>query len=158
MKQQKVRSFATFVRPNDTTPYTAKDAVANSTSAPTVITFANAGAAIQKAGLLRGAKLTCDVATITNGSFRLHLYSKAPSVISNDNSAMSMPFADAPQYLGFVDFTLKNEGGTLAYDAVGGLALPVFSDGDDIYGLLEATAAYTPGAQENFRIELLLEA
>jgi hypothetical protein len=150
-----INAVATFTRPADTTAYTAKDAVTNSTSAPAVLTFAGAGAGMQRRAFLRGAKLMVDNPTITNGSFRLHLYRTAPTPI-NDNAAFTQPFSDAANYLGFVDFTLKFEGGTLAYDVVGNLGLPILANGDDLFGVLEATGAYVPTSAENFRVELLL--
>lgn len=157
MKTAKLRAVGSFARPNDTTAYAAKDVVGPAVAA--VITFPRGGSCIEKAGIIRGAKLLTDSAVITNGSFRLHLYSVAPVAIA-DNAAFAHKFADAPFYLGYIDFTLKAEGtgSDIGYEVLGGLALPIIAEGDDIYGVLEATAAYVPTANENFRVELLLEA
>jgi hypothetical protein len=153
-------STASFTRPADTTAYAAKDAVSNSTTAPTVLTFTGAGRAAGGTGYITGVRLTTDQST--NGAqFRLHLYAIAPTAI-NDNAAQTLLWADRAKRIGYIDIgPLVTEGA--GSDAAGALnadiRLPYKCDTADthLYGLLETLTAFTPASAQNFHIALALD-
>ncbi len=159
---REIAGAATFTRPNDITAYASGDLVANNVTAGSVvpITF-NVGRVFHGYSRVTRARLTKTTASITNASFRLHLFSASPAVANGDNGAL-VPTLIAP-YLGALDFTfaLGFSNGSVANGIpVVGSEVNVFLTGNyALYGLLEARGAYTPGAQEIFgaSIELQLD-
>lgn len=162
------RSVANFTRPADTNAYTAGDAVNNSTSAPVCMKFANVARVNGGQGKIVRAIIECNFATVTNGTFRLHLFTKTFTP-SNDNAAFAVLHANAVNYLGTFDFpTLVADSSSAAaaqsqqspaVSATGFLPLEFACDSGDsaIYGALVATGAYTPSSAEVFNIILVIE-
>jgi hypothetical protein len=70
------RPSATFTRPADTNVYASGDLVANSTTAGSVapMAFTIGRDALGKGGMVRRVRLRKSGTSITNASFRLHLY------------------------------------------------------------------------------------
>lgn len=150
----------TFTRPSDTTAYTSGDLIANSTTAGSVtpMTFntGSRGLKLWRVALARSAT------SVTNASFRLHLYKDLPTVANGDNGAFSGIVAG---YLGFVDI----DGTAPAFtDSARAHGTPttnsnqsqmyIVPDVDNlIYGLLEARGAYTPASGETFTVSLIGE-
>jgi hypothetical protein len=96
--------------------------------------------------------------SVTNASFRLHLYQTSPTVTNGDNGAWLSIMAG---YLGNVDVTVDKA----FSDGAGGVGSPasgveinaqVGKGTTTIFGLLEARAAYTPGNAEVITVELEL--
>lgn len=151
-----------FTRPNDTTAYASGDLVANNTTAGSVtpMTFRlGYGQSIQ---IKQVRLLIAGITVNTNAKFLLHLYNTSPTVTNGDNGAW---LSTSSGYLGNVaiDATLS----TFSDNTVG-IGTPVFTSvgvpwvavGDTnwkLYGLLSATAAYTPGAQKIFTASLIGE-
>ena len=147
-----------FTRPNDTTPYGSGDLIANSTTAGSVapMTFLIPN---QRYTRITKAKVMKSGSTATNANFRLHLYQDSPTVTNGDNGAIVSIEAN---YIGFINVDCT--GSTFSDDCSGvGVfvtnsvyaPLSIYGDADHlIYGLLEARAAYTPGALEVFTITL----
>lgn len=150
-----------FTRPSDTTAYASGDLVANSVTAGSVVpmTFQIPRAAGFKLSRV-GIKLSG--ATATNAKFRLHLYSSATITAANgDNGAWSTTNSG---YLGFVDVDASGEAFTDACQGWGiyvnnSLSAPMTMvlTGNKVYGLLSATAAFTPTSAEVFTVTLLGE-
>ena len=149
-----VKKTATFTRPNDTTPYSIGDLVANSTTAGSVsamsIAFTEAGGF----GLwLRSATLRKTQASITNASFRLWCLNAAPTVTNGDNSIIAGNFLSTVMFEPIqIDTIALLTGG-------GAIGTSMFDDGmleipPTAYFLLEALAAYTPAALEIFTLEI----
>lgn len=149
--------MAAFTRPNDTTPYAASgDLVANSTTAGSVtpMTF-NGATPLRQAYIVRRVRFQKSTTTTTNASFRLHLYTALPTVTNGDNAAWVSPGSN---YVGSLDVTVDK----VFSDVSVGYGVPVAGseiivqpgDGTGLYGLVEARAAYAPGAQEVFTITL----
>jgi len=150
---------ATFARPADTTAYAAKDAVSNSTSSPTVLTFTGMARVSGGGGKIRVARLLTDQSTNTS-LFRLHLFRTAPTAI-NDNAAYTLLWANRANRIGFIDFAaLQTEGS--GSDAAAGINRYadlefVTSGSANLFGMLEVLGAFTPTSGQNFYIELLAE-
>lgn len=148
----------TITRPNDTTAYASGDLVANSTTAGSVTPFQlyipyGRGFKLWRTGINKST------ATTTNAQFRVHFYKDSPTVANGDNGAFS---STSSNYLGFQDVdgtapTFSNN--FRAFGSATSITLYMVTDTDQlIYGLLEARAAYTPGAQETFSLVLMGEA
>src|SRR6478736_6712427 len=86
-----VQINASFARPADTTTYTIGDAVSNSTSAPTVLTFTGIARTSGGTGYITKALLATDKKDATFRA-RLHLFSTAPTAI-NDNAVQTFLWA-----------------------------------------------------------------
>jgi hypothetical protein len=156
-------SRATVTRPNDTNQYTAGDAISDSTSAPTVMTFRNAiregSGAIQQAYLLDSANQS------TKLDAELWLFSTAPTAV-NDNAAITFTDAELANLVAVIDFSVADAKVGLATSGAGGnainiqgsLGIPVSlqAHSNDLFGVLVARNAYTPVAQEAFTITLAM--
>jgi hypothetical protein len=151
------RVNATFTRPNDTAIYAALDVVSNSTSAPAVMTFAGMARGNGGSGRILSARHIKNSTTVTAATFRLWLYRTAPTPI-NDNAQFPLLWANRANRLGFIDFSHTTQG--TGSDSSSSLVLYVgfdyVCDAADLnlYGILVATAAYQPSAQESHFIEL----
>lgn len=167
-----IRAVASFTRPANTTAYAAEDAVADSDSAPTYLTFKSLGAVGEHPSginrILRGKIMTDQATNVT--PFRLHLFREPPTTIPLDNAAMTQPlWAEREKYIGAVDFAAMNAEGTGATAAYAESISPPLdfvqqqitqaSQGGghadrNVYGLLEALIAFTPASGQLFHIEL----
>lgn len=152
-----------FTRPSNTTPYNAGDLVANDVDAADVSPLIWGVNHFGKGGfMIRAAQLYKSDKTITNAGFKLHLFTASPGAPTNgDNGALAV--ASAADYLDAIAIDLATgafAGGTTgaakrsAATAIG-VWLPQGSS--RLYGLLEATAGYTPASGEVFRVALECE-
>src|SRR3990172_3086494 len=97
---------ASYTRPANTTAYTANDALSESTSAPTALTFGTA-ANIRANGWLIGARCVDAVNAATLPQLRLFLFRVSPTAV-NDNAAFTLTDAnlqDCIALLNFITFT-----------------------------------------------------
>ena len=154
----KVGVSANFTRPADTTTYAALDLVANSTTAGSVtpMTFAAARANDVPGQVVRGI-LHKSSTTSINGTFRLHLFSSAQAVANGDNAAF-VPSA-LTTYLGCLEGSIMQAGtaGSVAIlTPVYGSSVPFApaSGTQNIFGLIEARAAYAPASAEVVTVDL----
>lgn len=148
-----------FARPANTTAYAAGDGVTDSTSAPTPLSYSGATSAFRPATKLISARLVKSGTSTTSATFRLWLYKGAVSNVPNDNAAFAPAEADQGDLIGSIAFGTAVAGsdcvtyiGTLSGD----LRFNATSD-NVIYGILEATGAYTPESAETFYTELVVE-
>jgi hypothetical protein len=151
------RPIYSFTRTGNTVTYSSGDLVANTTVATTVAACSwassRSGSAIG-GGMLRRVWIKSTSTSITNASYRLHLYGSSPTVANGDNGAFSSTESD---YLGYCDVTV----GIAFSDGSAGYGIP--ATGTDInytqktlYGLLEARASRDPISGETFTIGLEL--
>lgn len=142
---------AAVTRPADTTPYTSGDLVANSVTAGSVapLTFTSATGF----GAMVAARIEKSDKSTTNASFDLHLFGTSPVVTNGDNGALA--FANLADYLGKVSVTVAAAPvGTSSGSSGSASASAISPGGGVIYGLLAATAAYTPASGETFTVTL----
>lgn len=148
-----------FTRPADTTAYTSGDLVANNTTAGSVVvlSFANAARVASGSGMVRRARLRKSGTSVTNSSFRIHLFNAAPATITNgDNGAFSV--SGAADYIGAIDVSVDRA----FTDGAVGTGIPVVGSeinfklpsGSTIYGVIEARGAYTPTSAETIAVTL----
>lgn len=148
----------TIIRPADTTAYASGDLVANSVTAGSVVPFTFAGAArqagyrsiIKQVGLIASQKL------LTNASFRLHLLTELPTLTSGDNAALELA-TKLHKYLGFVDVALtlnETTQGSAGWGYPPMREIGYLSTSLNLFGLLEARAAYVPASAQTFKVLL----
>jgi len=164
---------AAFARPADVLAYASGDLVANSTTAGSVVPLAFAVARNARtapvdpatgpqaifSGAVRRARIAKSGTSVTSASFRLHLYIAAPVPANGDNGVWLTN--GAASYLGFMDVTVDKamSDGAAGHGAasIGPGILYQLAAGGQLYGLLEARAAYTPANAEQFTVTLEIE-
>lgn len=152
------RPSGNFTRPSDTTAYASGDLVANSTTAgsvvPITIAVGRGASGSAATGMLRRLRLRKSGTSITNAQFRVHVYSTASITFANgDNGAWSTNAM--ANYIGSFDVTVDRA----FTDGAAGVGVPTIGSEitfitQNVYAVLEARAAYTPGNAEVFTVEL----
>lgn len=133
-------------RPADTTAYASGDLVANSTTAGSVVAIPlDASSGPGRSSIIKRVSIAKSGVGVTNASFRVHLFTAAPTVANGDNGAISM--AGAAGYLGSIDVTV---GQAFTDGAFGAAAADIAFAGQALYALIEARGAYTPVSGEVF--------
>lgn len=169
-----------FVRPSDTTAYTAGDLVANSTSSAAVVPMqwrigvatalnSSTSAGVGHSVYITGVRLRLDHPSLTGASFRVHIYKAIPTFVTGgDNSAFGTVVATGyANWMGSFDATIVH----ITADGVAGTAVPTegtilpvhltdLNPGSAVvvYGLIEALGAYAPKTAGTIAAELLVEA
>lgn len=157
-----ITTSANFTRPADTTAYTIGDLVANSVTAGSVVPmtfYVGYGTGFK----LSRVKVKFNSAVVTNAKFKLHIYNASPTCTNGDNGAW---LTTESGYQGSIDVdatALTFSDNTSAYGIYINTALretPILDTGVNgiLYGLLTATAAYTPTSAEIFTVSLSGEA
>ena len=153
----------TITRPADTTAYTAKDAVADSTSVPTILTFPDVAFANGRGGYIVSARIYTD--QVTNvAQYKLHLFNQAPTPI-NDNAAMTAPLmTDNQTYQGAIIWpAAASEDGSVGaafaqlttdVEPISPHMFQCATHSRDLYGMLETLDAFTPASGQTFRVTL----
>ena len=144
---------ATFTRPADTNVYAAGDAVSNSTSAPTILSFAGAARATGGSGLILSARHIKNNTTAAN--YRLWLYRETAAAV-NDNAAFALLWANRATRIGFIDFshTTGAAGSDSSSSIVTFANLPFLATGTALFGQMTTTSVYTPSSAEQHFVEL----
>jgi hypothetical protein len=148
---------ASFTRPNDATPYTIGDLVANSTTAGSVVpmSFALGNAFGQGQFRLTRVRLAKTSVGTANSTFRVHFHSASPTYAVGDNAARSTTLSG---WLGAIDvpvMTAFSDGAAATGAATAGSEFLIrLIAGATVYCHLEALGAYTPTAQEVFTLTI----
>jgi hypothetical protein len=137
---------ASFTRPADTTAYASGDLVANNVTAGSVVPMSLTPP--QRTGNVKRVTIKKSGTSVTNASFRLHLYDSSPTPVNGDNGAWSTTVA---AYLGSVDVTVDK---AFTDGAVGVGTCDFNLAGTSLFALLEARGAYTPASAEVFTVTL----
>ena len=152
-----------FNRPADTTAYASGDLVANSTIAASVnpLTFNCSRGGIR---IVSARVSKTDETDVANATFRLHLFGSSPTVVNGDNGANSFNLSD---YIGYIDFDVMvaatdeaytyTHAGDAGFNNGAAEGFYHFASSSNIYGLLEARAAYSPASAETFTVTLVVE-
>jgi hypothetical protein len=154
-----VQKSASFTRPSDTTAYAANDAIADSITAPTLLSFANCANANGGQGYIVKTRLLTNQKTCT-ARFRLSFYHTAPSPV-NDNAPKPMLYVDKDKLIGRIDLDPCNTEDTTS-DAAYALSttlLPYVCAAADttIYCILTTLDAFTPASAQQFYLEITCE-
>jgi len=152
----------TLTRPADTTAYTAKDAVTNSTSAPTPLTFSSCarfnGGTVK---LLSAVFESTAAPAATPPNFDLLLFDISPTA-TNDNAAFAPSDADMDNclaviaFVGQYPFYTDGSNNWLSHWQApnAGVLIKCASADTALYGLLRIGNSYTPISAELFTITL----
>lgn len=150
-----IASETSFTRPSDTTTYASGDAVNNSTSAPTVLTFANIVRASGLGGVIESATMILSTRATLAGVFELWLFDTTVTM-TNDNTAWGISDANLNTSIGCIYFSLRNDGDASSnciYQATNiGIAYKCTTT--SLFGALVVRNAYVPGNGEVFTIRL----
>lgn len=154
-----LRKSVSFTRPADTTAYAANDAIADSTSAPTLLSFANCANADAGQGYIVKTRLMTNQKTCT-ARFRLSFYHTTPSPV-NDNAPKPMLYANRDKLIGRIDLDPCNTEGTTS-DAAYVLSTALLpyvcaENSTSIYCILTTLDAFTPASAQQFYLEITCE-
>lgn len=155
-----VRASVEFTRPADTIAYSIKDAISNSTTAPTVLTFSGMGRALGSAGYINRIQILTTQVTCT-AQLRLHLFNAAPTALA-DNSPYTTLWARRGSRVGTIDFpALSTQGAGSDASKTQWIDIPVFyvcaAADNALYGMLSSLTAFTPDSGQMFYIALSAE-
>lgn len=152
---------ATFNRPADANDYAANDAVCNSTSAPTPITFTGAARIIGGSGYVTELEVIHEKVSLTP-RFRLHLFNALPTGF-NDNAALALTYAvtSAASYLGYIDTPAATSNAGTDYSIGQNITdrKPFKCAADaNLYGLLQTLdIIVAPGNAKGVTVKILVE-
>ena len=143
----------TFTRPADTTAYAAGDAVSNSTSSPSILSFAGAARAAGGSGMILSALHTKN--STTAASYRLWLYRETVAAVA-DNAQFPLLWANRANRFGWIDFahTTGGTGSDSSSSLVTFVNLPLSLVGTALFGQLTTPSGYTPASGEQHFVEL----
>lgn len=162
----RLRITASFVRPSDTTQYSAGDVVGPVTT-PAVMSFPKTARGNAGSGRIVELMLAFDLETITTATFRLHFFNTSFTPAA-DNAAFAGASTNPSTYLGYIDppILVTQAGGTLGQirvapgtSATGGLPFNYqCADGDSgLYVVISALGTYTPKSAGIVRLSLVVE-
>lgn len=157
------RASAEFTRPADTTAYTARDVVSNSTGASTLMQFDIARVAGGSGYIAKARLITNNKAPTPR--LRLWLYTISTPTVAADNAAFTLLWANRANRLGYIDFPALSTEDPTGSDSASSIAtsgtaftIPlafICAAGDTkLYGLLETLDAFTPTSGQQFYVEL----
>lgn len=160
------RITATFVRPSDTTQYSAGDVVGPVTT-PAVQTFAQAARYNGGGGRIVGILLSVDLELITTATFRLHFFNTTLTPQA-DNAAFTGLSTNPATYLGYVDppILVTQTGGTFAairhtQDSSTTSGMPFnfqcLAGSQSLFMVITALGTYTPKSAGIVRCTLTIE-
>ncbi len=161
------RILAAFTRPANTDAYTIGDVVGPVTT-PAAQAFAGAARYNGGTGKIVGITIECNLATVTLGTFRAHVFNTA-IVPAADNAVFAGIHGGVAGYQGFCDppILVNDASGSGAavtrlnagVDAAKGLPMGFqCAPGDTgLYVVLVALAAYVPSSGEVFNVWLEIE-
>lgn len=147
-----------FTRPSNTTAYTAKDVISDSTSAPSAKILSDVVERAGYQGEIIKARLRTDSNAFT-WRVRMHLYTSAPTQI-NDNSPFTLLYSTRTTHIGYIDFPAGGtEGsGSDASNSLNDVLGHGFVTGstNDLWYELETLDAFTPVSAQKFFVELTI--
>ena len=140
---------ASFVRPNNATPYTIGDVVGPGVTANLVFSEVSNIPGVEI--MILDTSLRIDVAAIPAGmaGFNLHLFSSAPTPIA-DNAPFTIIDADRDKYLKCIQLSVPVKRGTnmlWSQDDGVNIAVKLNEGSANLYGVLETLGAYTQTAE-----------
>ena len=151
----------TLTRPANTTQYAAGDQVSDSTSAPTILNFADIGvydgiSDKNASGVILTATCICSKAETVKPNLELYLFTLSTITVNNDNAAWAPTDAELNDCIGVVVFNSWKVGSGNSIAFVKGLNIPFqCQDSDkDLYGLVVERGTYTPTSAEVFKFVL----
>jgi len=139
----------TVTRPADTTAYSIYDAISNSTSAPTILTFSSASRVANASGTIIDAIAACNNGACT-ARLELDLYRLTPTPI-NDNAEGTFLAGDIASYVGTITFNALAKPTTNSTEVRAfpntSLRIPFSTNASaNLFGILRTLDAFTPAS------------
>lgn len=154
---KQVTVTATYTRPPDTNAYAANDAISNSTSAPSVLTFSGCARINAGGGAIVGAKLIMDEKNAIIADFHLWLFDTSPTAI-NDNAAFAPSTAETANVTApiLISGALMTDGSNSRIQLGSFTPVPFrcAAASKALYGLLQTRTPFTPKNGGTFKIVL----
>jgi hypothetical protein len=162
----------TITRPDNATAYSIGDRICTTTgTTDTGSVFLGLGETMYGNGYVTKCKLFTNASGFT-AALRLHLYTLASGqtiatgTTVADNAAISILYADASKYVGFIDLTtwVSTAGSTFSIVDTERLCFQSAAFRGELagrgtfVGILEARGGFTPAASQQFQIELTTDA
>ena len=143
----------TLTRPADTTAYAAGDAITDSTSAPTALSFTGFGASATES--IKITHATIAKSGVNTETFQLWLFDSSPTA-TNDNSAFALTDANNDSCVAVLTFGtgLTAVNNSFYHLANLDVRIKLAAGSQTIYGLLKGAAGFTPLSAETFKITL----
>jgi hypothetical protein len=145
----------TITRPANTNTYTALDVIG--TAATSTMAISLAPVEVGSHYIIMGASLRIDLAAVPASmtSFRLHLYSAAPTAIV-DEGAYNLIEADRDKYLGWIDFDQPTDLGDTIYTCKENINMKrkLAASTDIVYGVLQTVGALVGASGTVFTVKL----
>jgi len=148
------RSIVSFIRPGDTTGYTAGDVIGSSdTAIHTLSGIGPSGGHV----LVQNVFLSIGASSVPAGmgAFRLHFYSASPSGIA-DNAAFDLQSGEVASYMGYAELPTPQDFGSTLYSQAEyvGRQLKLASGQTSVLAELETRGAYTPASGTTYEIRV----
>jgi hypothetical protein len=148
---------ATVTRPNDSNPYTANDAFANSTTVPTVggFTLTSACRVSGGAGIITDAVITASAGTAYQGE--IWVFDQAVTAV-NDNAAFTASDGEVQTIVGVIPFNTTDITAANSISYVNGLNIGYTCSGTaNLRFLVKILNAPTPGASEVLSVRIKVD-
>jgi hypothetical protein len=138
---------------------TGNSAYTSGGTATRLLRLASALPANQTRGRIVKTKLMCNLATVTNGTFRVYFFTAQISQIA-DNAAWTLLYTNRAALIGYTAaLTLVTEGSgsdaAIAQDVAS--EIPLIASSEHLYAVIVAEGAYTPSSGETFYLEVTIE-
>lgn len=162
--QYKTVTSTTLTKVSGTTAYASGDLIANHATAASVVplTFTDATVRVPGEIAIWRARLIKSSPVVTNGSFRIHFFNASPAFDNGDNGVFSVT-GDGTSWIGACDIVQSTFAALYSAAAVGD-GKPVNTDfavgyltTANMYGAIEARAAYTPITLETFIVKATIQ-
>lgn len=154
---------ATYTRPSDTNAYAAGDVIADSTSAPTILTFAGATTGKASPSIIQHALIVTSASVATKPDLELWLFDTT-IVMDNDNAVFTPTDAELLTLIGVITFAVADfkvgdatvgAGGNAICEAKSlGVPFNSTTSSNDLFGVLVVRNAYVPVSGEIFTVRL----
>lgn len=146
-----------ITRPANTTAYSASGTAINDNTARVLVFPATVN---KRGGYITRAELVTNNNAHT-GAIRLHLFANNPGVVADQSTLGGLSYTVGQSYEGYIDFTTFIALGAFAVSEGALSARPMAMQSgtadNNLYGILEARAAFTPTSGQQFALQLYTE-
>lgn len=154
---------AGFIRPADTTQYTANDVVSNSTTATTMMQFKDCVREDGGTGVLYSGLMFDSVAAATKPNFDLALFDTSNLTLAADNAAGTITDNQVLRCVAVITFDGTNAanvctvGPNLIIGASGvAQGFKCAANSRDLWGVVIDRGGYTPSSAETFNFKIAI--
>lgn len=145
-----------FARPTNTTAYSSGQLVGNSVTAGSIVPITcTLARKTGGTGVITGIRLSKTTSNLVNASFRVHLFKNSPTTAVGDGGTFAGSINGvAAICLGYYDLTMDQaySDGAKGFVAASGKVFDTVGGSQNLYALIEARGAYTPGNGETFAL------